>query len=123
MTKRPSSFVHFQQAAQDTSTAKGKDSLLTTTITAEAPIIALTVPTTIHVLIITAAINRTINQAGRQLITVLVPTINLGNAAMNATGIPMAIPMATQTVQATNTLLVRITTHRTEDAVTMTPIM
>ena len=113
--------VVLQQAAQDTALAKFKDSLHT--ITAEATIIVLTVPTTIHVLIIAAAINQTIAQAGQQVIEVLVPTINTGNVAMNATGIPMEIPMVTPTAQETTDLLVRITAHRTEDAVTMTPIM
>ena len=112
-----------QQAAQDTSPAKGKDSILTTTITSESTIIALTVPTTIHVLIIAAAINRTIAQAGQQVITVLVPTINLGDAVMNATEIPVEMPMVTPNAQATTTLLVRITTHKTEDAVNMTHSM
>ena len=77
----------------------------------------------IHVLIIAAAINRTISQAGIQVSTVIVPTINMGNDAMNETGIPMEIPMVTPTAQATTNLLVRITAHRTEDAVTMTLIM
>ena len=109
------------QSTQDTSPAKGKDILLT--ITAEATRIALTVPTTIHVLIIEKAINRMIAQVGRQVIIVIVPTINLGNADMNATGIPMPMPMVTPTDQATTALLVRITAHRTDYAVTMTPIM
>ena len=77
----------------------------------------------IHVLIIAAAINRTIAQAVIQVSTFIVPTINMGNASMNATGIPMEIPMVTPTAQATTNLLVQITAHRTEDAVTMTPIM
>ena len=112
-----------KQAAQDTSPEKGKESLLTTIITEEATIIALTVPTMIHVLIIAAAINRTISQAGLQVSTFIVPTINMGNDAMNATGIPMEIPMVTPTAQASTSLLVQITAHRTEDAATMTPIM
>ena len=90
---------------------------------AEATIIALTVPTTIQVLIIARAINQTIAQSGRQVNTVLVPTINMGNAAMNATGIPMAMPMVAPTAQATTALLVRITTPITEDAFTMNHIM
>ena len=98
-----------QQAAQDTSPAKGKDSLPTTTTTAEANIIALTVPTTIHVLIIAAAINRTIALARRQVTTVLVPTINLGNAAMNKMRIPMKIPMVTPISQETTALVVILT--------------
>ena len=77
----------------------------------------MTVPTTIHVLIIARAISRAIAQVGGQVNTVLVPNINLGNATMNATGIPMAMPMVAQTAQATSALLVRITTPRTEDAV------
>ena len=110
-----------QQAAQDTDQAKDKDSLHK--ITAEATILALTVSTTIHVLIILRAISQTISQAGRQVNKVLVPTINLGNAAMNATGIPMEMPMVAPTAQAITTLLVQITTPRIEDAVTMTHIM
>ena len=110
-----------QQAAQDTSPAKGKDILHS--ITVEATIIVMTVPTTMHVLIIARAISRMITQEGRQVNTVLVPTINLVNAAMNATGIPMAMPMVAPTAQETTSLLVRITTPRTEDAVTMTHIM
>ena len=113
--------VILHKAAQDTSPAKGKDSLHT--ITAEATIISLTVPTTIHVLIIARAISRTIAQAGRQVNTVLVPTINLGNTTMNATGIPRTMPIVAPTAQATTALMVRITTPRTEDAVTMTHIM
>ena len=49
--------------------------------------------------------------------------MNLVNAAMNATGIPMGIPMVSPTTQAITSLLVRITTPRTEDSVTMTHIM
>ena len=113
--------VILQQSAQDTAQAKGKG--IIHTITAEATIIALTVPTTIHVLIIARAISRTIAQAGRQVNTVLVPTTNMGNAAMNATGIPMAMPMVAPTAQATTTLLVQLTIHITEDAFTMTHIM
>ena len=113
--------VILQKAAQDTSSDKVKDSLHT--IMAEATIIALTVPTTIHVLIIERAISRTIAQAGQQVNTVLVPTINLGNVTMNAMGIPMSMPMVAPTAQETTSLLVRITTPRTEDAVTMTHIM
>ena len=83
----------------------------------------MTVPTTVHVLIIAKAINLTVAQAKRQVNTVLVPTINLGNAAMNATGIPMAMIMVAPTAQATAALMVRITTHRTEDTVTTNHIM
>ena len=110
-----------QQAAQDTDQAKDKDSLHK--ITAEATISTLTVPKMIHALIIARAISRTIAQVGRQVSTVLVPTINMGNAAMNTTGIPIAMPMVNPTAQATTAILVRITDHRTEDAVTMNIIM
>ena len=113
--------VILQQAAQDTASAKGKDSLHT--ITAEATIITLTVPKMIHALIIARAISRTIAQVGRQVNTVLVPTINLGNAAMNAMGIPMETPMVDPTAQATTAILVRTNTPRTEETVTMTHIM
>ena len=109
------------KASQDTSTSKGKDSLHT--ITEESTIIAITVPTKIHVLIFAKYINRTITQAGLQVNTVLIPTINLGNAAMNATVIPMTMLMVAPTTQETTALLVRITTPITEDAVIMTHIM
>ena len=66
----------------------------------------MTVPTTVHVLIIAKAINLTVAQAKRQVNTVLVPNINLGNADMNTTGIPMAMPMVAPTAQATTALLV-----------------